>query len=166
MTLGNEMKKQFLIILILIAVSSCGKKEEEKRPDYEDMSKQMIAHCMETTDKPYGNPASYCFHHFCPFKCKWFDYPETCKPQGGVISGVITSFASKRAKVVKAIAGGIPVRLVGCFHAVCNHLFRHILVIRSFFFFSFTIHANRLMIINRQESAILEVERPITMPAI
>ncbi len=46
------------------------KKDEEKRPDYEDMSKQMIAVCMETTNKPYGDPASYCFHHFCPFKCK------------------------------------------------------------------------------------------------
>jgi len=46
------------------------KREEEKRPDYQDMSKQMIAYCMETTDKPYGDPASYCFHHFCPFKCK------------------------------------------------------------------------------------------------
>ena len=46
------------------------KKEEEKQPDYEDMTKQMIAACMETTDKPYGDPASYCFHHFCPFKCK------------------------------------------------------------------------------------------------
>jgi len=46
------------------------KKEEEIRPDYEDMSKQMIAACMETTNKPYGDPASYCFHHFCPFKCK------------------------------------------------------------------------------------------------
>ena len=47
---------------------SC-KKEEEKRPDYEDMSRQMIANCMETTNKPYGDPAGYCFHHFCPFKC-------------------------------------------------------------------------------------------------
>ncbi|MDJ0818687.1 MAG: hypothetical protein QNJ58_20935 [Desulfobacterales bacterium] len=46
------------------------KREEEKRPDYEDTSKQMIAHCMETTDKPYGDPASYCFHHFCSFRCK------------------------------------------------------------------------------------------------
>ena len=46
------------------------KKEEEKRTDYEDMSKQMIAACMETTNKPYGDPAGYCFHHFCPFKCK------------------------------------------------------------------------------------------------
>jgi hypothetical protein len=45
------------------------KKEEEKWADYEDMSKQMIAACMETTNKPYGDPASYCFHHFCPFKC-------------------------------------------------------------------------------------------------
>ncbi|UCD79653.1 MAG: hypothetical protein JSW26_30410, partial [Desulfobacterales bacterium] len=46
------------------------KAEEEKRPDYEDMSRQMIADCMEKTNKPYGDPASYCFHHFCPFKCR------------------------------------------------------------------------------------------------
>ena len=46
------------------------KNEEEKRPDYEDMSRQMIGTCMATTSKPYGDPASYCFHHFCPFKCK------------------------------------------------------------------------------------------------
>ena len=46
------------------------KQAEEKRPDYEDVSKQMIAACMEETQKPYGDPASYCFHHFCPFKCK------------------------------------------------------------------------------------------------
>ena len=45
------------------------KREEEKRPDYDDASKQMIAGCMEQTNKPYGDPASYCFHHFCPFKC-------------------------------------------------------------------------------------------------
>ena len=45
------------------------KKEEEKRSDYEDASKQMIADCMQETNKPYGDPASYCFHHFCPFKC-------------------------------------------------------------------------------------------------
>ena len=44
--------------------------EEEKRPDYEDTSRLMIAECMEATGKPYGDPASYCFHHFCPFKCK------------------------------------------------------------------------------------------------
>ena len=46
------------------------KSEEEKQPDYDDTSKQMIAQCMEETNKPYGDPASYCFHHFCPFKCK------------------------------------------------------------------------------------------------
>ena len=46
------------------------KQAEEKRPDYEDVTKQMIAACMQETQKPYGDPASYCFHHFCPFKCK------------------------------------------------------------------------------------------------
>jgi hypothetical protein len=45
------------------------KKEEEKRPGYEDASRQMMAECMEQTGKPYGDTAGYCFHHFCPFKC-------------------------------------------------------------------------------------------------
>jgi len=45
------------------------KREEEKKPDYDDASRQMIATCMETTSRPYGDPAGYCFHHFCPFKC-------------------------------------------------------------------------------------------------
>ena len=46
------------------------KRAEEKRPDYPDQSRQMIADCLSTTGKPYGDPAGYCFHHFCPFKCK------------------------------------------------------------------------------------------------
>jgi hypothetical protein len=29
----------------------------------------MMAECITETGKPYGDPASYCFHHFCPFKC-------------------------------------------------------------------------------------------------
>ncbi len=46
------------------------KQAEETRPDYPDQSKRMIASCITTTGKPYGDPAGYCFHHFCPFKCK------------------------------------------------------------------------------------------------
>jgi len=46
------------------------KQAEEKQPGYENQSKQMIADCISTTGKPYGDPAGYCFHHFCPFKCK------------------------------------------------------------------------------------------------
>jgi hypothetical protein len=45
------------------------KKEEEKKPDYEDASRQMMAECMQQTGRPYGDTASYCFHHFIPFKC-------------------------------------------------------------------------------------------------
>ena len=48
---------------------SC-KHSEESRSDYEDASKGMIAACIEKTNKPYGDPAGYCFHHFCPFTCK------------------------------------------------------------------------------------------------
>jgi len=46
------------------------KQAEETRPDYSDQSKHMIASCIATTGKPYGDTASYCFHHFLPFKCK------------------------------------------------------------------------------------------------
>jgi len=38
--------------------------------DDEDVTREMISACMETENRPYGNPASFCFHHFCPFKCK------------------------------------------------------------------------------------------------
>jgi hypothetical protein len=30
-----------------------------------------MAECISETGKPYGDPASYCFHHFCPYKCSW-----------------------------------------------------------------------------------------------
>lgn len=45
------------------------KKAEEKLPDYPDVAKQMVASCIDLTGKPYGDPAGYCFHHFCPYKC-------------------------------------------------------------------------------------------------
>ena len=45
------------------------KNEEEKKPDYKDASRLMMAECMEQTGRPYGDTASYCFHHFVPFKC-------------------------------------------------------------------------------------------------
>lgn len=46
------------------------KRDEEMRPEYADQSKLMIAECIQRTGKPYGDTASYCFHHFCPFSCK------------------------------------------------------------------------------------------------
>jgi hypothetical protein len=46
------------------------KQSEEAQPEYSDQSKQMIAGCIAATGKPYGDTASYCFHHFLPFTCK------------------------------------------------------------------------------------------------
>jgi hypothetical protein len=46
------------------------KQVEETRADYPDQSKQTVAECIATTGKPYGDTASYCFHHFLPFSCK------------------------------------------------------------------------------------------------
>ena len=46
------------------------KKEEEARPDYEEVSKGMIGQCMAEIEQFYGDPGGYCFHHFYPFTCK------------------------------------------------------------------------------------------------
>ena len=45
------------------------KKEEESRPDYEAVSKNMIGQCMAETEVMYGDPGGYCYFHFYPFKC-------------------------------------------------------------------------------------------------
>jgi hypothetical protein len=46
------------------------RRAEERGPDYEDRAKQMIAECIAATGRPYGDPAGFCFHHFCPFTCR------------------------------------------------------------------------------------------------
>lgn len=66
--LGNKDRRLLSVYDHQPICMAC-KKEEEKKPDYEDMTREMISACMETEKRPYGNPASYCFHHFCPFKC-------------------------------------------------------------------------------------------------
>lgn len=69
---NDNMDKRALRILSVYShqpICSDCKVEEEKRPDYENMSRQMILECVRTTGKPYGDPEGYCFHHFCPYKC-------------------------------------------------------------------------------------------------
>jgi hypothetical protein len=55
----EEKDRRILSVYDHLPICMQCKQEEEKRPDFDDASKQM----------PYGDPASYCFHHFCPFKC-------------------------------------------------------------------------------------------------
>jgi hypothetical protein len=45
------------------------KQEEEKRPDYEQISRNMIGTCLADTEQMYGDPGGYCFYHFYPYKC-------------------------------------------------------------------------------------------------
>lgn len=47
---------------------SC-KEQEEKRPDYEEVSRNMIGSCMAESELLYGDPGGYCYFHFYPFKC-------------------------------------------------------------------------------------------------
>ncbi len=45
------------------------KAEEEKRPDYAEVSKGAIGQCLIETELAYGDPGGYCYHHFYPFTC-------------------------------------------------------------------------------------------------
>lgn len=45
------------------------KGEEEQKPDYAEVSQQMIGQCMNETEILYGDLGSYCYHHFYPYKC-------------------------------------------------------------------------------------------------
>lgn len=45
------------------------KKKEEGRSDYAEVSKEMIGQCMADSELLYGEPGTYCYHHFYPFKC-------------------------------------------------------------------------------------------------
>ena len=51
------------------AICMACKKEEEKRADYEEISKQTIGQCMIDTEMQWGDPEGYCYHHFYPFRC-------------------------------------------------------------------------------------------------
>ena len=42
---------------------------EQQRPDYEEVSKQMIGQCMIDTELQWSDPGGYCFYHFYPFTC-------------------------------------------------------------------------------------------------
>ncbi len=46
------------------------KREEEKRPDYTEVSKQMIGQCMADTEAMWSDPGGYCYHHFYGYTCK------------------------------------------------------------------------------------------------
>ena len=46
------------------------KQAEEKKPDYETVSRSMIGTCMAETETLYSDPGGYCLYHFYPFTCK------------------------------------------------------------------------------------------------
>ena len=46
------------------------KSEEEKSPDYAEVSKDMIGQCMIDAEMAYSmDVKGYCYHHFYPYKC-------------------------------------------------------------------------------------------------
>lgn len=46
------------------------KAREERKSDYETVSRETIGTCMAETEVLYSDPKGYCFHHFYPFTCK------------------------------------------------------------------------------------------------
>ena len=65
----EDTAKRILSVYSHEPICMACKQLEEKRPDYEDAAKKMMADCIESTGRPYGDVGGYCFHHFCPFKC-------------------------------------------------------------------------------------------------
>ena len=51
------------------AICTACKDDEEKRDDYEKVSKQTIGQCLIDTEIQWGDPQGYCYHHFYPFTC-------------------------------------------------------------------------------------------------
>jgi hypothetical protein len=51
------------------AICAACKDEEEKRHDYEEVSKRTIGQCLIDTEMQWGDPQGYCYHHFYPFTC-------------------------------------------------------------------------------------------------
>ena len=51
------------------AICTACKDEEEKRDDYEEISKQTIGQCLIDTEMQWGDTQGYCYHHFYPFTC-------------------------------------------------------------------------------------------------
>jgi hypothetical protein len=45
------------------------KKDEERRPDYEEISKKMIGQCMIDAELKQSDPQGYCYNHFYPYQC-------------------------------------------------------------------------------------------------
>lgn len=45
------------------------KREEERRPDYEEASKKVIEDCLADTELEQSDPGGYCFSHFYPYRC-------------------------------------------------------------------------------------------------
>jgi recombinational DNA repair protein (RecF pathway) len=43
------------------------KRKEEERPDYGEVSKDMIRQCLVDTEREYGDPGDFCYHHFYPY---------------------------------------------------------------------------------------------------
>ncbi len=46
------------------------KKNEENRPNYEEIAKEMINQCLVDTEQQWADPENFCFYHFYPFKCE------------------------------------------------------------------------------------------------
>ena len=51
------------------AICMVCKTAEEKRADYEEISKQTIGQCLIDTEMQWGDPQGYCYHHFYPYTC-------------------------------------------------------------------------------------------------
>jgi hypothetical protein len=65
----ERMDQRILSVYDHAPICMACKRDEEKRPDYEQVSKEAIGQCLIDTELAYGDPGGYCFYHFYPFTC-------------------------------------------------------------------------------------------------
>ena len=66
---NDKLDKRILSVYDHEVICLDCKEKEEAKPDYHEMSKNMIRQCMAESELLYGDPGDYCFHHFYPFTC-------------------------------------------------------------------------------------------------
>ena len=62
-------EKRILSVYDHKAICLVCKAHEEQKPDYSDISKELIGTCMAEVELRYSDPGAYCFYHFYPFTC-------------------------------------------------------------------------------------------------
>lgn len=65
----ERLDRRFLSVYDHQVICMECKRRGEVRPDYDQVSKDMIRQCLGDTERQHGDPGGFCYHHFYPYTC-------------------------------------------------------------------------------------------------